>query len=62
MGTVKTQTLRCVRGLVWYYSFSTGNGLNTRREEQSRPSVERYCGPILLKITRAPDPSADERS
>lgn len=55
---------RCVVWEVWFgqYSFSTGNGLNTRREEQSRPSVERYCGLILLKITRAPDPFADERS
>lgn len=48
---------------VWVgHRFITGNGLSTRREEQSRPSVQGFCRLIPLKIAGAPAPVAGWQS
>lgn len=57
----RTGAVLCLKGLGWppyRHSFIPGNGLNTRREEQSRPSVQGFCSLILLKIAGAPAPIA----
>lgn len=61
MGTERTGAVLCLKGLgrpPYRHSFIPGNGLNRRREEQSRPSVQGFCSLILLKIAGAPAPIA----
>lgn len=51
----RTGAALCLKGSDWppyRHSFITGNGLNTWREEQSRPSVQGFCSLILSQDLR----------